>query len=103
MTDDPIDLDKHRGMAALIETDVRRQRLHEFREQQTALKRRQEDLRKLLLAGPSKTWPEAAEKALYLIQLFASTSEARDPRYKQLILQTLDDFERLSGSSKNPS
>ena len=30
MTDDPVDLDAYRGMAAQKETDIRRQRLHEF-------------------------------------------------------------------------
>jgi hypothetical protein len=103
MTDDPIDLDKHRGMAALIATDVRRQRLYEFQLEQAALRRRQEDLEKLLLAAPAKTWPEAAVKAQYLIQLFAATPEARDPRYKRLIAHALDDLDRLSNRAKDRS
>jgi len=103
MTDDPIDLDKHRGMAALIETDVRRRRLYEFQLEQAALRRRQEELEKLLLAAPAKTWPEVAVKAQYLIQLFSATPEAQDPRYKRLIAHALDDLERLSGSPKDPS
>jgi hypothetical protein len=102
MTDDPIDLDKHRGMAALIATDVRRRRL-EFQLEQAALRRRQEELEKLLLAAPAKTWPEAAVKAQYLIQLFAATPEAQDPRYKRLIAHALDDLERLSCGAKVPS
>jgi len=101
MTDDPIDLDKHRGMAALIATDVRRQRLHEFQLEQAALRRRQEELEKLLLAAPARTWPEAAVKAHYLIQLFAATPEAQDPRYKRLIAHTLEDLDRLSGGAKD--
>jgi len=32
-----------------------------------ALRRRQEELEKLLLAAPAETWPEAAAKAQYLI------------------------------------
>ncbi len=103
MTDEPIDLDKHRGMAALIATDVRRQRLHEFQLEQAALRRRQEELEKLLLAVPAKTWPEAAVKAQYLIQLFAATPEAQDPRYKRLIAHALEDLDRLSGGAKYPS
>lgn len=103
MTDDPIDLDKHRGMAALIATDVRRQRLYEFQLEQAALRRRQEELEKLLLAAPAKTWPEAGVKVQYLIQLFAATPEAQDPRYKRLIAHALDDLDRLSRSDKDPS
>ncbi len=60
MTDDPVDLDEHRGMAAQKATDIRRQRLHEFAADQAALRRRQEELEKLLLAAPAETWPEAA-------------------------------------------
>ena len=66
MKDEPVDLDEHRGMAAQIATDIRRQRLHEFQVDQAALRRRQEELEKLLLAAPAETWPEAATKAQYL-------------------------------------
>ena len=103
MTDDPVDLDEHRGMAAQIATDLRRQRLHEFQADQAALRRRQEDLEKLLLAAPAETWPEAAAKAQYLIQLFAATAEAQNPRYKALIAHTLDDLTRLCDREKEQS
>ena len=36
-----------------------------------------------------------AEKARYLLSLFAVTSEAQDPRRQTLIANLLDDFERL--------
>ena len=42
------------------------------------------------------TWLEVAEKARYLIQIFAATPEARDPRRQQLIARVLDDLTRLS-------
>ena len=103
MTDDPVDLDAYRGMAAQKETDIRRQRLHEFQSDQMALRRRQEELEKLLLAAPAETWPEAAAKAQYLIQLFADTPEAQDPRRKELIAHALDDLTRLCDSAKEPS
>jgi hypothetical protein len=103
MTGDPVDLDEHRGMAAQIATDLRRQRLHEFQEDQAALKRRQEELEKLLLAAPAETWPEAAAKAQYLIQLFAATAEAQNPRYKELIAHALDDLTRLCDCEKELS
>jgi hypothetical protein len=103
MTDDPVDLDKHRGMAALIATDIRRQRLYEFQLEQAALRRRQDELEQLLLAAPAKTWPEAAVKAQYLIQLFSATPEAQDPRYKRLIAHALEDLTRLCDRAKEPS
>ncbi len=103
MSDDPVDLDEHRSSAAQIATDFRRQRLHEFQVDQTALRRRQEELEKLLLAAPAETWPEAAAKAQYLIQLFAATLEAQDPRRKELIAHALDDLTRLCDRAKEHS
>ncbi len=99
MTDDPVELDEHRGMAAQKATEDRRLRLREFQEQQLALQRRQEELERFLLAAPSETWPEAATKAQYLIELYAATAEAQDPRRKSLIRQVLDDLVRLSADS----
>ena len=103
MTDEPVDLDEHRGMAAQIATDIRRQSLHEFQADQTALRRRQEELEKHLLAAPAATWSEAAVKAEYLIQLFAETLEAQDPRRKELIAHTMDDLTRLCEREKGSS
>src|SRR3546814_13039413 len=80
MTDDPVDLDEHRGMAAQKATEIRRERFHQFQADQAALRLRQEELEKLLLAAPAQSWPEAAAKAQYLIQLFADTPEGQDPR-----------------------
>jgi hypothetical protein len=96
MTDKPIDLDEHRGMTAQKETDIRR-RLHEVQADQAALRQRQEELEKLLLSAPATTWPEAAAKARYLIELFAATPEARDPRRQKLIENVLEDLSKLSG------
>jgi hypothetical protein len=95
MTDKPIDLDEHRGMSAQKETDIRR-RLHEVQADQAALRQRQEELEKLLLSAPATNWPEAAAKARYLIELFAATPEARDPRRQKLIENVLDDLKKLS-------
>ena len=49
-----------------------------------------------LLAAPAATWQEAAEKAHYLLTLFAATPNAQDPRRQKLIAAVLEDFERLS-------
>ena len=100
MTDNPVDLDAHRGIAAQKETDIRRQRLHEFEADQAALRHRQEELEQLLLAAPAENWPEAASKAQYLLHLFAATPEAQDPRRKELIAHALDDLTRLCDRAK---
>jgi hypothetical protein len=96
MTHDPIVLDQHRGMAAQRATEIRR-RLAEVEADQAALRDRRTELEKFLLAAPASTWLEAADKARYLIGLFAVTSVGRDPRRQKLIVGVLDDFSRLSG------
>ena len=100
MTDKPIDLDVHRGLAAQKATEIRRERLHQFQEDQATLRLRQEELEKHLLAAPAETWPEAAVKAEYLIQIFAETLEAQDPRRKELIAHTMEDLARLCEKEK---
>src|SRR6266404_679529 len=95
MTDPPVELDEHRGMAAQRSTEIRR-RLHEVQADQAILRRRQEEFERHAVAAPSTTWPEAAAKAGYLIQLFAATLEARAPRRQELIAKVLDDLARLS-------
>jgi hypothetical protein len=40
-------------------------------------------------------------KALYLLQLFADTPEARDPRRKELIAHAIEDLTRLCESEKD--
>ena len=95
MADKPVELDERRGMAAQRSTEIRR-RLHEVQADQAALRRRQEEFERHAAAAPSTTWPEAAAKARYLIQLFRETPEARDPRRRELIEKVLDDLSRLS-------
>ena len=74
-----IQLDKHRGMAAQKATDLRRLR-SEVEADQAALHARQTELETLLAAAPAANWPEAVEKARYLLGLFAQSSAAADPR-----------------------
>jgi len=95
MTDRPIKLDRHRGMAAQKATEIRRL-LGEVEANEKALRQRQEELETQLLAVPAASWSEAAGKARYLLSLFASTSIAQDPRRQTLIANVLEDFERLS-------
>ena len=103
MTDDPISLDKHRGMAAQKATDVRRH-LSEVKANQAALRQHQEELERFLLSAPASTWGDAAEKARYLIGLFAATAAAQDRRHQELIASVLADFDRLlSAEARDPA
>lgn len=95
MTEKTIDLDQHRGMAAQKATDLRRL-LTEVEANQKALRLRQDELEAHLLAAPAANWHEAAEKARYLLNLFAVSLAAEDPRRQKLIAAVIDDFERLA-------
>ena len=95
MTDDPVDLDRHRGMAAQKATDLRRL-LSEVEANATDLRRRQEELELQLAAAPAASWAEVAEKARYLLGLFVGTLPPEDTRRRKLVAAVLDDFERLA-------
>jgi hypothetical protein len=96
MTDKTIELDQHRGMAAQKATDLRRL-LADVEANQKALRDRQDELEAHLLAAPAANWYDAAEKARYLLNLFATTLGGQDPRRQKLIAAVLADFQRLSG------
>jgi hypothetical protein len=98
MTDKPIDLDQHRGMSAQKATGLRRL-LAEVEANERSLRLRQDELENQLLASPAANWHDAAEKARYLLNLFAATLGAQDPRRQKLIAAVLADFKRLSGDS----
>lgn len=70
MTDQPITLDGRRGMAAQKATEIRRL-LAEVEANEQSLRSRQEELELQLIAVPAVTWFEAAQKARYLLGLFA--------------------------------
>lgn len=94
MTHQTVDLDTRRGMMAQKETEVRRL-MSEVAADQARLKARQEELEKYLVSAPATSWPDAVEKARYLLSLFSGTSEAQDPRRQTLISHLLADFEHL--------
>jgi hypothetical protein len=98
MTEKTIDLDAHRGMAAQKATGIRRL-LAEVEANETALRLRQDELESHLIAAPAANWHEAAEKARYLLNLFANTLGAQDPRRQKLIAAVIEDFERLAQES----
>lgn len=102
MTTRTIDLDEHRGMAAQKATELRRL-LSEVETNQEQLRKRQSELEDQLLAAPAQSWQEAADKARYLLSLFASSSTAQDPRRQLLIARVLEDFMRLSSARPGAS
>ena len=103
MTDDTVDLDEHRSLTAQKMIEIRRQRLHELEVEQVAMHSRSEKLMELLDAGPAENWTEAAVKAQYLLQFFATLPEAQEPKRNELIAQTLGDLTRLSDLEKELS
>ena len=82
-------------MAAQKATELRRL-VGEVEANERALRLRQDELESHLLAAPAANWQEAAEKARYLLNIFASTPAADDPRRRSLIIAVLEDFERLT-------
>lgn len=99
MTDRTIDLDRHRGMQAQKATELRRRLVAEVGANEEALRLRQEELERNLVALPATNWCEAVEKARYLLMLFADSPAAQDPRRQTLIKAVLDDFDRLEDES----
>jgi hypothetical protein len=90
-------LDQHRGMAMQKATERRRLQA-EVKANQQALRERQVELETRLAAAPAANWRQAADKARYLLELFATTTLAKDPRRQLLIANVLEDFARLSQS-----
>jgi hypothetical protein len=96
VTDTPIELDKHRGMAAQKATDLRRV-LAEVEANSKLLRQRQSELEAQLLALPATSWPDAAAKARYLLTLYQDKLDARDSQHRRLVEAVLADFARLAG------
>ena len=98
MTDKPLDLDKHRGMAAQKATDIRRI-LAEVESNARDLRDRQTVIENQLLSTPAASWPEAAAKARYVLNLYAADLASADTHHRDLVDAVLADFVRLSNES----
>jgi hypothetical protein len=98
MSDTPVDLDKHRGMASQKATDIRRV-LAEAEANAKALRDRQGVLENQLLSAPAASWPEAAAKARYVLNLYAAGLAPTDTHHRDLVAAVLADFARLSDES----
>ena len=95
MTEKPLDLDRHRGMAAQKATDIRRV-LAEVESNARDLRDRQAALENQLLSVSAASWPEAAAKARYVLNLYAASLPPEDTRHRDLVTAILEDFVRLS-------
>jgi hypothetical protein len=68
LSEKPVDLDKHRGMAAQKATDIRRM-IAEIEANAKLLRDHQGVVEAQLLAVPASSWAEAAAKARYVLDL----------------------------------
>jgi hypothetical protein len=95
MNDNPIDLDRHRGMAAQKATDLRRI-LGDVEANAKALRDHQGVVEIQLLAVPAASWIEAAAKARYVLNLYAVQLAPTDSHHRDLVAAVLADLARLS-------
>jgi hypothetical protein len=63
------------------------------------LRDRQGLLENQLLSAPAASWPEAAAKARYVLNLYAAGLPLSDTRHRDLVVAVLADFARLSNES----
>jgi hypothetical protein len=96
MTDAPLELDTHRGVSAQKAVDLRRA-LAEAENHARELREREAVLEERLLSTAAASWPEAAAKARYLLNLYAASLSEHDTRHRALIAAIFDDFARLTG------
>ena len=96
VTETPIELDKHRGMAAQKATDIRRV-LAEVEANAKLLRDRQGAVEIQILAAPAASWPEAVAKARYVLNLYAASLAPTDTHHRDLVAAVLADLTRLSG------
>lgn len=93
MSDRPIDLGGRRGTTPQHAPALRRLTA-QVEADRTARQHRQEALERHVAMLPAHSWPEAADRARYLLGLLDSASG--DARVRSLIRAVLADFDRLS-------
>ena len=94
MTGNPVDLDQRRGLAAQKATDARRL-MSQVEANERTLRQRRDELEAHLIAAPAASWPEAAEKARYVIGLYAASLAVGDTQRHTLVAAVLADLARL--------
>ena len=95
MNDSPIELDKHRGMAAQKATDIRRA-LADVEANAKLLRDKQGIIEIQILAAPATSWPEAVAKAHYVLNLYSASLPPTDTHHRDLVTAVLADLTRLS-------
>jgi hypothetical protein len=98
VSEKPLDLDKHRGMAAQKATDIRRA-LAEIENNARQLREWQNSLENQMLSVQAASWPEAAAKARYILNLYAAELAPEDAHHRDLVAAVLADFARLADQS----
>ena len=98
MSEDPIDLDKHRGMAAQKATDIRRV-VTEIEANAKLLRDSQGAVEMQILAVPASSWSEAVAKARYVLNLYAAGLAPTDTHHRDLVAAVLADLTQLDGES----
>ena len=73
VTETPIELDKHRGMAAQKATDIRRV-IADVEANAKLLRDKQGVVEIEILGAPATSWPEAVAKARYVLNLYSAGS-----------------------------
>ncbi|BBB96238.1 hypothetical protein ABIF38_004309 [Bradyrhizobium japonicum] len=96
MSDEPLDLDKHRGIAAQKATEIRRA-MTDVESRARELRERQSVLESGLMSVAATSWPEAAAKARYVLNIYAASLSPDDTRHRDLVAAILADFARLDG------
>jgi hypothetical protein len=95
VNDEPLDLDKRRGIAAQKATDLRRV-LADAENNARELRDRQKVLENQLLSVPAASWPDAAAKARYVLNLYAAGLAPTDTHHRDLVAAVFADFAQLS-------
>ncbi|MBA4034509.1 MAG: hypothetical protein C0480_07920 [Bradyrhizobium sp.] len=95
MNETPIELDKHRGMAAQKATDIRRA-LADVEANAKLLRDKQGIIEIQILAAPATSWPEAVAKAHYVLNLYSASLPPTDTHHRDLVTAVLADLTRLS-------
>jgi hypothetical protein len=99
VSEDPIELDKHRGLAAQKATDIRRV-IHDVEANAKLLREHQAAVELQLLEVPAASWAEAVAKARYVLNLYAAGLAPADTHHRDLVAVVLADLTRLTGESE---
>jgi hypothetical protein len=98
VSEPPIDLDKHRGMAAQKATDIRRV-IAEAEASAKLLREQQSAIEIELLSVPAACWPDAVAKARYVLNMYAASLAPTDSHHRDLVASVLADLTRLCAES----